>query len=197
MDRKKLRVQMIVAGVLALVALAVAIFMMLPSFISSFTQLPTQIRTTLENGGLVEVAESRTFEIFFEESAPLTLSSYELTFINTIDQSRITSYAPDRTARYSVGLVGIVNGVPVSGTFGTLVALVDLEAGIYIVEYQPLESIGTFVFRTIEGGMDYADFPDIPRLMLRLLPVTIVFWASLIIFIVLHGKLEKAERTHK
>ena len=113
----------------------------------------TQPRVQLENGGQIHITASQTFEIFLEDSFPPTLNSYDFTFINTENQDRINSYAPTIVSTYSIGSV-IVNGVPVRGRFGKLVALVDLEPGSYIIEYSPWEGSGVFVwgFYTT-GGM--------------------------------------------
>jgi len=142
MLRKYINPLIIISGGLSVVAAAFFIAMII-----SFVRDPilTQPAEQLENGGIVYITESRTFQIFLEDNAPPTLNSHSFTFINTENQNRIYSRTTNRTSTYAIGAVTI-NNVSVRGRFGRLVALVDLEEGSYIVEFSPWEGSGVFVW---------------------------------------------------
>jgi len=60
--------------------------------------------------------------IYLQDEVPPALISYDFTFTNTENQNRIYSYAPISNSTYSMNSI-VINGVPISGEYGRLVAL--------------------------------------------------------------------------
>jgi len=186
MIKEKLHLWTVITGVLASIAL-MAIAVAILSFIRD--PIFTQPRVELENGGRVYITESRTHEIFLEDSAPPTLGVYVFIFTNTETQEIIASHAPNRTVTYSMNTL-VINGEIVRGTWGRLVALVDLEVGSYIITYHPWEGSGTFVW-----GVDM--FDSVLRHAVRMSVPIIVFTAALIAFLFLRVKRRELMRAVK
>ena len=140
MTIKRMSIWGIILGVLT--ASALVTILLLTVLIDQEARQP---RVRIENGSVIHIEESRTLHIYLEDTAPPTLDSHEFVFTNIDNQSRIYSYTPNFTRAYAQNGV-IVNDIPVSGTFGSLVAIVELEAGSYIIEYSVLEDSGVFVW---------------------------------------------------
>ena len=176
---KKLRIGIIVTGILTGILAIIGLTAGIVEVISIVQSATAQPLVRLENGGEVHIEESRTYSIFLEDTAPPTLNSHDFTFIHIETQNRVYSYVPHFTSTYSVGAV-MINGEPVRGRFGRLVALVDLETGGYIIEYPPLDGLGDFVW----GGLDITDnllawgFRML-ILMLALITLSVVFFILL------------------
>ena len=142
--RKNYGVWIALAAVFTAVVLAVFVFSLV-----ALVRSVSQPRIPIENGGLVTKYASGTFRIFLEDNMPPTLNSHPFTFTNTANQARITSQPPTRVITYSINSL-IVNNEVRRGTFGRLVATVELEAGTYIVEFPRWDGPGIFVWA---GGM--------------------------------------------
>jgi len=96
-------------------------------------------RPYLENGAIVHITESRTFEIFLEDSRLPRLESHEFVFVNTQSGERVVSRIPINPVSYGIsGLFGDFHG--------RLVALVDLYPGSYVVEFEPWDGPGNFIW---------------------------------------------------
>jgi len=119
----------------AIVGLFLAVIIV--TFVSESLSAP---RPYLENGAIVHITESRTFEIFLEDSRLPRLESHEFVFVNTQSGERVVSHAPINSVSYRLG-AGLF------GDFhGRLVALVDLYPGIYVVEFEPWYGPGSFIW---------------------------------------------------
>lgn len=142
MIKKHLRGLIILSGVLLAVSFVAVVFAIISFFQSPFITGP---QVKLENGGTIYIAEAGAFTIYLEDGAPPTLSSHDFIFTNTVYQNRTISIAPSQGFTYAIGSV-TVNGEIRSGRFGRRVAQVELEPGNYIVEFQPWEGSGIFVW---------------------------------------------------
>jgi len=111
-----------------------------------FTQYPAQ----LKHGEIVYITASGTFNIFIEDQIP-TLDRYEFTFTNIETYEKIVSYNPVRNFPHSTNAVE-VNSVAEYERFGSVVAMVDLELGNYLVEYVLWDGSGVFVLRNDMGS---------------------------------------------
>ena len=140
MIRKNLRLWIVITALPAAALLVILIVSVV-----SFFHAIVQPRIPLESGGLVTKYEGGTFRIFLEDSMPPTLSSYPFTFTNTVTQNRVVSSPPARADTLTLGQV-VVDGEIVSGTFLKLVAVVELEAGTYIIRYPAWIGSGFFVW---------------------------------------------------
>ena len=176
--KENMRTKLIIIGVLFVVVAVLTV----NATVSFFSEIK-QPRIELENKSMISITANRTYEIYLEDTQPPTLISYDFTFTDTENQNRITSYAPNSTSTYSVGSV-IVNDEIVRGAFGRLVALVDLEEGNYVVEYQPLEGSGLFVW-----GNDM--FTIVFRFIVKILGLSIAGCALLVMFIVIYSRRKK------
>ena len=146
--RKNYGMWIAIVAVLIAVALVVSVVLII-----ALHRAVSQPRIPIENGVLVTKYASGTFHIFLEDSAPPTLNSHPFTFINTETQARVFSRPPTITRTYSLNAM-TVGGEVRRGTFGRIVATVQLEAGTYIVEFPRIAGTGVFVwgndvFRTI------------------------------------------------
>ena len=183
MSTEKLRKWSIITGTV----LAISVIIMI-ALIISFIRHPifNEPRVQLVNGEIIHVYETQTFQIFIEDYLPPTLEFYEFTFIDTENQNRITSLPPANTITYSIGSV-VVQGEIISGRFGSIVALAELEPGSYIVEFPVWEGPGIFVW-----GDD--GFWVIVLFAIQLLGISIVFIVSLPAFTIFLYRYLKKEK---
>jgi len=102
----------------------------------------------LKNGMMVEITEYGIYEIFFEDSTIPTLISYKFTFTNTENQNIIYSYTSDKPSYAYERKIKNREGIKAldKTVFGRSVALVELEAGRYIVRYPKWTKSGNFVW---------------------------------------------------
>lgn len=91
----------------------------------------------LESGALIYVAHSGTFEIFLEDRRPPELDSHEFVFIHSESGERFYSRPPRNSHSYSNLTLGI---------HGRLVAIVDLDPGLYIIEFEQWDGRGSFLW---------------------------------------------------
>jgi len=148
----------------------------------------TEPAIQLVNGEVVHITESKTFEIFIEDSDVPTLMRYDFTFTNIENQNIITSYVPNRVSTYELNAVRVGDEV-VRGRFGRLIALVDFEPGSYEIYFTPFEGSGIFIWGT---GVSQR----INRFVIQVLIIALPFVGSLYIFIFLlanRGKFKQNE----
>lgn len=141
---KKLGIWIFVTGGLTLVLFVASIV-----FFTSFIHSPTlnEPRQQLVSGTTVHIEEDRPHQIFLEYRLPPMLASHEFTFTNIATGEQVTSRAPSVTSTYQIG-----------GAHGRAVAVVDLLPGSYLIEFEPWDGGGIFVwgtdmFGTIFGGV--------------------------------------------
>jgi len=173
----------IASGLLSVVAIAMIIVISM-SYLCSPIHIEPPVQ--LINGGIVTIRESRTFEIFIEDSEMSTLMSYDFSFRNSVTQNIFASYTPARDVTYSIGVVS-VNDVVVSGRFGRLVALVDLEPGNYFIEFAPWDGPGIFVWGTNAFGVTI-------RFAIQLVVAAIFLCAFSFAFIILFKKYKELKQ---
>ena len=97
-----------------------------------------------ENFERVHIEESGTFHIFIEDYSPPTLSSHSFIFTNVANQAQTISRIPNMSVNYTPGVFRSYDII--SDRYGRLVAIVDLQSGMYIVEFPPYEGSGIFVW---------------------------------------------------
>ena len=177
MIRKTIIPLLVITGTIAVTTVVIGITLLI-SFIRNpiFTMPPAQ----LDNGGIVYITESRTFNIYLEDTSPPYLRSHRFVFVNTETQARIYSRVPYRSSTYEIGVVR-VNNVPTRGRFGSQVAIVDLEAGRYAIEFEPWHGSGVFVW-----GFDM--FGVSVRFAIQTVVLGIIFFASVAGFFILYSK---------
>ena len=138
-----------VLGSAAFVVIVIILSMGLASLFSmSFRVL--QPREPLVNGVVVYVERGGRHRIYIEDYLPPPVIRHEFVFINEESGDRVYS-RESGNFNYSLGAVR-VNNVYVRGTFGRLVAVVDLEPGRWMVEYRPFDYFGEFVWREAGNG---------------------------------------------
>ena len=186
MDSKQLRTRILVSGlVMAVSGLAIIVLVLV-----SLLPLLFQSRTPFENGDVFVVTQNQTISLYMEDDKPPRVTSYRFTFFAEGANANHVSRDPDVDFTYSINAV-FVNNIPVSGTFGRRVALIDLVPGTYTVAFDPWYDTGYFVWGNYvnirEAGV---------RLMVRLIVPTMIFYPSLVLFIVFlvrRSRLKKVE----
>ena len=162
-----------VSGGLATIFIILTIFAIASFIGNAFSGEPPQILT---NGTVVHVEQRGTHRIFIEDRVPPLLSRHNFTFTNVETGERVECHAPVGTMTYTIG-----------SRQGRLVANVTLEPGSYIVEFEPWEGSGVFVW-----GIDI--FGSTSRAFLLGTPA-FLFSVMFIIILTLHIKRTKDEET--
>lgn len=129
---KNSKIWLIVSGGLAGIFIILAVSAFVSYIGNAFSVTPSQMLT---DGAVVHVEQRGTYRIFIEDIVPPLLSRHDFTFINTVTGERVESIAPDGNMTYTAG-----------GIQGRLVANVTLEPGSYVVEFEPWEGGGVFVW---------------------------------------------------
>ena len=186
LNKRNLIPWIIISGIFAVLIVAITITTIV-SFIRNpiFTEPPSQ----LINQGYVHIESSGTHQIFIEDRQPPTLNSHQFIFTNVEDQSQIYSDVPRSASTYSIGAVSI-NNEYVRGRFGRRVATVDLEPGVYIVEFLPYEGTGDFVWGSNVLGAAL-------QFTLIIVVAVIAFLFCLTVFIILLEKHLRLKRNGK
>ena len=118
--------------------IAIVILFLAVAASSIFGPNPFDIsRPGLENGALIYVAQRDTYRIFLEDRRLPELDSHEFAFVNTESGERFYSRPPRNGHSYSNFPLGL---------HGRLVAVVDLDPGFYIIEFEQLDDRGSFIW---------------------------------------------------
>lgn len=129
---KNSKVWPVATGGLAVVFWILAAFMIFYSVLDIISREPSQ---PLINGAVAHFEQGGTHRIFIEDRVPPVLSRHDFAFINTQTGERVESRAPGGSITYDM-----------SGRHGRLVANVTLGPGSYIIEFEPWEGGGVFVW---------------------------------------------------
>ena len=175
-NMKNSKIWLIVSGGLAGIFIVLAVSALVSLIVNVFS---SELPQPLENGAVVHFEQEGSRRIFIEDRVPPRLSRHNFTFINTVTGERVESRAPAGNLTYDI-----------MGRHGRLVANVTLGPGSYIIEFEPWEGSGVFVW-----GDTFDLFTvTILRIVFMGTPAYL-FSIMFIVLLTLHIKRKKDEET--